>query len=342
MHKHPSSTVVPAARIRSIKAPTVQLTQQFRESEGNFYESEPTQRDAQDERTGTPSSVDLRSVVLLAGSVGRSGLTASIKRSFLDLPLTSECTVMDRWRNEIREFCRVQPSIPFRLLVDQHSASPSDSSTANVPQLQIERDPLPYRGTGGLLHDVARGYAFNGWILVVNAAQVLCMPLSDLADELLKAGGDVRLVTDEGSCVAGAMLMNCDALRSVAEVGYCDFKEQVLPSIRESGRSISVTTLRSQLGFSLRDRRTYLDAVALAHGKLSVQPCATQDSEDEGLARRFSIVEPGASVHPTAILFDAVVLAGAQIGPQAALIRSVVCAEGRVGSRQVVRDSLLA
>jgi hypothetical protein len=278
----------------------------------------------------------LRSIVLLGGSVGRSGLTAAIGRSLLDLPLSSSQRVMDHWLRQIRDFNQTVGPTHTRLLIDVQSPLPTlhDDQTLIVP----ERDPRPYRGTGGLLRDLAEGYGFDGWMLVVNSAQFLLAPLAHLYARLHLGRGDIRLMTEENGHVSGVMLINCQALRSVPEVGYFDLKEQLLSKARNQGSGVGVVRQKPQIGISVRERSRYLQAVAHQHADVT----ALNDFDDDAWATRFAVVEPGAFVHPSAVIHDSVVLAGARVAAGAAVIHSVLCSSANVATGQVVRNSVIA
>jgi hypothetical protein len=278
----------------------------------------------------------LRSIVLLGGSVGRSGLTAAIGRSLLDLPLGASQSVMDHWCRQVSEFNDTVGRISTRLLIDVQSPLPAAGSDPAL--ITPERDPRPYRGTGGLLRDLAEGYGFDGWMLVANAAQLLLAPLAHLYARLHMGRGDVRLMAEENGRVSGIMLINCQALRTVPEVGYFDLKEQFLSKARQQGAGVGVVRQRLPIGISVRERSRYLQAVAHEHADAT----AAAEFDDDAWATRFAVVEPGAFVHPSAVIHDSVVLAGARVAAGAAVIRSVLCSSANVAAGEVVRNSVVA
>jgi NDP-sugar pyrophosphorylase family protein len=57
---------------------------------------------------------------------------------------------------------------------------------------------------------------------------------------------------------------------------------------------------------------------------------------------RFSIVEHGAIVDPTACLQDSVVLRGARVGPGAVAVRSVLCAGSVLAASETAVDQLVS
>src|SRR5262249_48391440 len=160
---------------------------------------------------------------------------------------------------------------------------------------------------------LAGGYEFRGWMLLANAAQVLRVPLTDLYSQLANSDGDVRLLSDSAGRVGSVMLVSCAVFRTVPVLGYCDFKEQVLPALQEAGCKVGISSSILRSSISLRDRQGYLEAVAT---ELDTDGLGTRaiEASEEGWRSRFSMVEAGAAVHPTAVVHNSVVLAGARIG----------------------------
>jgi ADP-glucose pyrophosphorylase len=99
-----------------------------------------------------------------------------------------------------------------------------------------------------------------------------------------------------------------------------------------------VVRQRPQIGISVRERSRYLQAVAHQH----TDTTALAEFDDDAWATRFGVVEPGAFVHPSAVIHDSVVLAGARVAAGAAVIHSVLCASASVAAGQVVRNSVIA
>src|SRR5690606_20299334 len=97
------------------------------------------------------------------------------------------------------------------------------------------RDPVEYRGIGGVLRDLAGDYHRDDYILVANAAQLLLSPLSELATLLAESDADgpadVSLISHRDGTPSGLMLIRCGSLWCIPQVGYVDMKEQALPMI---------------------------------------------------------------------------------------------------------------
>ena len=65
------------------------------------------------------------------------------------------------------------------------------------------------------------------------------------------------------------------------------------------------------------------------------------DAFNEDWHSEFTIAEPGATVAPTARLFDSVVLKGGTIGEDALLVRTIVCPGGVVKAGERMIDQLV-
>ena len=74
---------------------------------------------------------------------------------------------------------------------------------------RVERDLSEYRGTGGVLRDLAADYDDDDLILVCNAAQILLDPLAAIATALDRKIGDVTLVSHNDGTPSGVQLVAC-------------------------------------------------------------------------------------------------------------------------------------
>lgn len=267
----------------------------------------------------------LRALILLGGSVRPSPLCASTGRSVLDLPLNEQGSLLNHWLDQAQQVAASAglEKLPVRVMVSQNSPEPSSALGRYFNAFRVERDQSEYRGTGGVLRDVAAGYADDDLLLVANAAQVLVDPLAKVTAALDRLGGEVSLVSHEDGTPSGVMLLTCKALRQVAETGFIDMKEQALPQI--AGKfEVRVLRRHRPTGLPVRTREDYIDALRMHHRQAHGQPVVA-DPLAEDWAATFSLVEPGAMVDSTARVHDSVVLSGAVVEPGAVLVRTVVC-----------------
>ncbi|MFW6061967.1 MAG: hypothetical protein ACOC93_04080 [Planctomycetota bacterium] len=300
-----------------------------------------TDRHKGDGRDGTAlaTAAKLRACVLLSGVVRTTKLTSRLSRSLLDLPLDDNLSLLDLWRGEgaalAGEFDLGR--MPLRVMVTAKSPRPMLTPAENGIRVQVETDPVEYRGTAGLLRDLAEDYEDDEFMLVVNGGQLLLRPLPELTGDLLRSEGDVRLVSHSDGTPTGILLVRCGALRAVPSVGFVDLKEQALPRIAENYR-VTVMDVEGATGLPIRTRADYLGALFYHH-------CRPEDEAGEAFAERwqrtFCVVEEGAHVDDTARIHNSVVLRGGWIEPGATVVNSVVCQGGRVARGQTVIDRVV-
>lgn len=284
----------------------------------------------------------LRALVLLSGSVRAKGWSSAVGRSVLELPLESGRSLLAHWADHAENLARLAGGAPLemRVLVDRVNPAPessrpgAESPAGGFVRLRVERDPLEYRGTGGLLRDVALRYDEQDYLLVASGAQVLTESLEPAASALAASGRDVALLAHDDGTPSGLMWVRCGCLRAVPEVGFVDMKEQALPQI---AREHHVAVLRRPpVGLPVQTPAEYLAAVRKHHlrkqgdGRLG-------DPFAEDWRPAFSVVEDGAVVDPSAKVHDSVVLRGGRVQRRTVVVRSLVGPAGvaRPGERVV-------
>lgn len=280
----------------------------------------------------------LAGVVLLAGSIRDSELSRGVGRSLLDLPLAASQSLLGRWcdaASHLAEQLGID-QLHVRVMLSPKSRPPVMPRNVNRIRLTIETDPRQYRGTGGLLRDLADAYDGDERLLVSTGTQVLTGSLSDLAMALARAG-DVALLTDTSGEAAELLLASCRALSSIRGSGFVDLKEQALPDL---ANRVDVRVVAAPVkSVSIRTLAGYVSAVRWAQRAESEKPQA-HDPFAEDWFKTFGIVEDGGSVNGAAILHDSVVLSGGHVGVGAVVVRSVVCPGASVAPGSVVCDKV--
>ena len=299
--------------------------------------------------TATPASAQpralsrLRALVLLGGSVRRaSELSAATQRSVLDLPLDDTGSILNHWLGHAREVAEWASldALPVRVMVNQNAIEPRSADPRHYGSFRVERDLSDYRGTGGVLHDIAADYEDDDLILMANAAQVLLDPLPSIAAALHRKGGDVAVVSHEDGTPSGVMLLSCKALRLIPPRGFVDMKEQALPLIA-SRYDVRVMRRRRPTGLPVRSLSDYIQALRFHHRRLGGRPTAA-DPLAEDWSPTFSLIEQGgATVDASARVHDSVVLRGGRVEAGAVLVRSVVCAGATVYRDRAAVDHLV-
>lgn len=282
----------------------------------------------------------LRALVLLGGSVRPSPLSQVAGRSVLDLPLDEDGTVLNHWIDGATELASAAglDKLPVRVMVNQNTPEPT-SAARHYGAFRVERDASEFRGTGGVLRDLASDYEDDDLILVANAAQVLLDPLPAIVAAMTRKGGDVSVISHEDGTPSGLMLIACKTLRGIADAGYVDMKEQALPQIATS-HEVRVIHRRRPTGLPIRTVEDFVQALRLHHRRRQGKPFVA-DPLAEDWSPAFAIIEPGAKVDATARVHDSVVLAGGVVEPGAVLVRSVVCPGGVLGRDTTAVDQLV-
>src|SRR5205085_399511 len=121
---------------------------------------------------------------------------------------------------------------------ESRSTIDGSARAGNEPRVSVKvmRDPFEYRGTGGVLHDVARELEDDDYLVVATGAQLLLEPLKELVAGLTRRGGDVGILAHRDGMPSGLMLVRCGVLRQISDLGFVDLKEQALPAIAKKHR----------------------------------------------------------------------------------------------------------
>ena len=283
----------------------------------------------------------LKAVILLGGKVRQTSLGAALDRSVLDLPLDANGTLLNHWVMQCDALARRVglESLLVRVMVDQKAFEPKSINPAHAHMVRVERDRSSFRGTGGLIADIAADYDDEDLILVANASQVLLDPLSAIAQALDHKTGDLTLISHKDGTASGIMLLACKTVRAINTVGFIDLKEQALPSIART-HDVRVVNCRQPTGLPLFSLTDYISALQQYHRRRASRRARTNPL-GEDFARHFAIAEAGAEVAETAYLHDAVVLDGAVVEPGAAVIRSLVLPGAVVRAGAEISDQLL-
>ena len=282
---------------------------------------------------------NLRALILLAGVVRNTPFNESIKRSLLALPLDFETTLLSQWYRQTCELAASchSPSLPLRILFDPQSVLPVLPQLAENTPLMIERDPLEFRGTGGVLFDATAAYAEHEYVLVANAACLLLNDLPSLVARLSESGADIALLAEPNGAPTGIMLVRCGTLRQISPIGFVDLNEQALPAIAAKH---TVRVIRHPVErYPIRSLAEYINA--LRQFNLNRTSGRTVDDPfAENWISTFSVAESPQAVASSASLLDSVVLDGGVVQDGAVVVRSLICPGAVVRARATVIDEI--
>jgi N-acetylglucosaminyldiphosphoundecaprenol N-acetyl-beta-D-mannosaminyltransferase len=303
--------------------------------------AEPVVRSSNGDGISSRKLNRLRAVVLLGGSVRQTELATAIGRSVLDLPVDENGSLLNHWLSHVAELSQYAgvDALPVRVLVNRKSPEPVSTSARYANICRVERDSSEFRGTGGVLRDLAESYDDNDLILVANAGQVLMDPLSVIAAALDHKRADIALISHRDGTPSGVQLIRVKTLRGINPVGYVDLKEQALPQIATSF-DVKVMHCRRPSGLPIRSLEDYIAALRYFHRRKHGKP-AINDALAEDWHPSFGIVEEGAMVDSRAHVHDSVVLRGAVVEADASVVRCVVCPGGQVKSKATLVDQLI-
>jgi len=293
------------------------------ESEKDFASIDDTEPFTDTREISVSGNHRLRALILLGGMIRQNTLGGALGRSAMDLPVGNDKTLLTRWLDEAAAVARTfgLNELPVRLLVDDDALEPrSAAGTLGAQHYRMERDTSEYRGTGGLLANLSVDYDDDDMILVGNAAQVLLDPLPALTLSLMKTRGVVSLIGHRDGEPSGLMLITCRTLRLIPRIGFVDMKEQALPIISKK-YDVRVVQCRRPTGLAIRTLSDYIAALRALHRPTRA---AATDPWAEDWKSTFAIVEPGATVSPTARIHDSVIFSGATVEANAVVVRSVV------------------
>lgn len=284
----------------------------------------------------------LQALILLDGSVRPNPFAAAIGRSLLNLPVDDNLTVLGHWREQAERFARTVrfDRLPMRVFIDRNAPEPKDLSLVERIPVEIDRDPVDFRGSGGLLRDIAVDYRDDDFLLVASGTQILQEAMTDVIQRLLSLRADVAMVAHRDGTPGGMTIVRCGVLRDISPIGYVDMKEQALPQIARQ-HEVRVAQWDDPIALPIRSPSTYLFALRRHHQRRGdVKATHFDPSFDEDWRPTFKLVEKGARAHPTAELLDSVVLAGATVGAGASVVRTVVCPDAMIPAGATIHGEL--
>ncbi|MFA9478196.1 hypothetical protein ACERK3_07790 [Phycisphaerales bacterium AB-hyl4] len=283
----------------------------------------------------------VRGVVLLAGTMRVSELGEAIQRSMLDLPIRAGQSMLAGWCEQVATLGALinVERCELRVRINEGVHRPTVPKKLNRVAVDVEVDTSAYRGSGGVLRDIAQDFDDDQYLLVANAAQVLLEPLADLVKALAEPQAAVSLVSHRDGTPSGVMLIRCDVLKRLPAVGFIDLKEQALPGIARE-HDVRVLHRDRPTGLPVRTLANYITALqTLYRSAKNADEAASPFVED--WQSTFALIEPGAEVGDSARIHDSIVLDGGRVGDGAVLVRGVVGPGGVVAANRTMVDCVV-
>ena len=229
----------------------------------------------------------------------------AVQRPLLDLPLEDGRSLLWHWRNHVIDLRQSigLDNLEIRLLIDRHSPLPVLPPRASRVVIRVDRDLFQYRGTGGVLRDLADDFADDDYILVASAAQALLWPLPELAAQLAARGGDACLAWNDDGTPSGMMLFRCAILRQIPAGGYVDLKEQALPLLATQFNIRHLPQV-TPTALPIRTLEQYITAMQCRY-RQRLGRTAPAHPFEEDCRPTFAVVEEGACISAEARIHDA-------------------------------------
>jgi len=280
--------------------------------------------------------------ILLAGAIERSELARELDMPPLCLPMRHDGTLLASWVERLQPFPRCTT---VRVVMNSTAEAEQVRATlsrelAVLDHLMIDTDPAPWRGTAGLVHDMATELDDDHFVVVIEAN---CLPpasLKPLFDSMQDELDGVVGITAANE-PAGVYLMRKRLLDQIRDVGFVDLKEQFIPQAYDHGARMRAVPIADDL-LRIRSRRTYLESVRRSETREheAVESTGGNGRKDRprGRGRVYGIcrIDASAEIADDAVVYDSIVLDGAVIEPGAVVCRCIVGSHARVpaGSRQ--------
>ena len=286
--------------------------------------------------------------VVLAGGIRPSPLIEALGQPTLCLQIDDRTTLLGAWLDALQNTGRCES---VTIVVSSETDAVSIEQTlqeirrCELTSLRVRVivEPARWRGTGGIMRDVASQMVNADCVLMVEGT---CLPPIALHELVECLQGPIIAAVGIGprSQPAGAFAVLREAFQFVPAIGFFDIKEQLLPSLYANGLGAKAVEIAEQV-IRLRSREGYLQAVAaqLKHREQftgAKRPILAATVSPQArvvgacLIARDAIIEPGAVVHDSVVLENAVIRSGAVVS------RSVIGSGVEVESDQIVTGSL--
>lgn len=276
--------------------------------------------------------------MLLAGGLVAPPLAREARRSVLDLSLTATETVLGRWARLLREAGVEGP--PVKIVHGPQVPAPVLCESL-LGRATVVRESDAYRGPAGAVRDAVQDVAADRFALVIEATRFHDRSLDRTLLEWRESGADVVVACNADHSPAGVYLIRRAVFDHVPPVGFMDLKEQLLERAAGAGDRTAVVTCEGIRSFPLRTRRELLRAASLLADRVAGASIGRLAPSVLTGERWPSVVCDGATVHPSAVIVDSIVMAGAEVGEGAVVARSVVCPGAWVTPRQTVLDEVV-
>lgn len=276
--------------------------------------------------------------VLMAGGFSPPPLSVAAGCSLLDLHLTPEDTVVDRWVWAISTLDRAGLAGERLCLCGGVAALPQ----ATLGGLKTVLDRSDYRGPAGALRDACEEMPGGTTIIAAEAARCCTIDLSRMLATHRRSGADVTVGRNHDQSPSGIYMIRRELLDTVPHAGFMDLKEQWLARLISRDHHVHVHELREEGAIPLRTRVEFLRAMRACNGWPAAERVSGLEPRTmRGTRRVGSVVCGDAEVAEDAVLVDSLVMPGARIGAGALVARCVVGPGASVAAGSEILDAVI-
>lgn len=283
------------------------------------------------------SNIDHNAIIFVGGP-GQSILRRAAGHPVCLLPVPGKSSILHSWIDALKVNTGVRSiSVVTGRPEDVEPIKSHVDSYDSVEGLEISihADKASHRGTAGALKDFVRDRPGFESVLFIEGNRLPPEYAEKLFIEEFLSDDVVGILGKSSEDeTAGMILMKKRMLDLVPDLGFFDFKEQLIPRVLESGLRILVRDItRRSIRFSTPSK--YLKQL-------------TELSRSESCDGRGPFVSKSAKVHPSSVLGgnvivgdnvtikagclvqDSVILDGCEIGADSTLVRSIITRNTKV------------
>lgn len=271
-------------------------------------------------RISSPTK-NLRALCLLPGTIRNHILPKQLNRPVSQLPMPDGRSIYDHWRIQWNKLL-----VEFEMDIDLPMFCEASNSSEYARSASL-------RGTAGILHDIAREFHDDDIILVASEDEVLFHDLSSILIRMAEFEADICLAENTNNSPTDLMLIRCSTLRNVSSVGFCDLKEQLLPSLVEKFR-VSVCRFSSDVSYAVTSPDEYMKALFAWQQKCS-QSTYMRPPFNERWQHPFNYIEPNYSILHSGNAINSIILSD-RVSPEARVIQSIVAPLAVVRPKEMV------
>ena len=274
----------------------------------------------------------------MAGGFSPPPLGVAAGCSVLDLYLTREQTLLDRWQWAVSTLDRAGVAGDRLCLCGGSTPLPEHMPSS----IRVVVDKNDYRGPAGALRDACEEFDPETTIIAAEAARCCTIDLARMLSRHTTSGADITVGRNADQSPSGIYILSQSVLDSVPHAGFMDLKEQWLSKLIGEKHDVRVHELREAGALPLRTRAEFLHAMHVCSDETdhpdhtSLEPRILSQTRRGG-----SVLCEGAEVAPDAVLVDSLIMPGARIEAGALLARCIVGPGCVVRAEQEIVDAVV-